>query len=97
MLVYPRRATFELLGNLGGLVGIGPPYRAAQPIGGRVRAPHRLVDVLVCHNRQGRAELLFVDQPNPVRDLADYGRRVEVTFVADTLSAGDDFGPVFLR
>src|SRR5215469_6204786 len=97
MLVYPRGATFELLGDLGGLFRIAPPDRAAQPVGGRVRAPHRFVDVLVWHDGQGRTELLFIDQPYAVRDFADDGRRVEVTLVAETLPARDDFGPMFLR
>ena len=84
-------------GNFGGFVGVPAPHRTAQSIGGRVGAAHRVVHILVRHHREGRAELLFVDQPHAVRDFTDDRGLVEVALAAQALAAREDLCAVFLR
>src|SRR5439155_14355230 len=96
VLIHPGGAALEAPGHVGRTVWIARPHRSAETEVGRVRSLDRLVDILICDHRQGRAELFFVDQAGAVGDLADDRRRIEIAFVAETMSAGLDAGALSL-
>ena len=64
------------------------PHRAGQAEGGGVGPVDDVVDVAVRDDRQGRAELLLVDDPGAVGDAGEDGRLEEVAGPVDRRPAG---------
>ena len=82
MPVDPDRAGLEAGGDLLGLVPVGGPDGGAESDVDGVGPRDRLLEVGVADDRQGRAELLLLDQRRVVVDVGHQGLRVEVARLA---------------
>src|SRR5690606_31808282 len=78
VLVDPRGADLETLGDRFAPLEIIRPDRAREPVARIVRAPNRILDLGEPKDRHDRTELLLAHEPRRLVDIRDEGRREEI-------------------
>src|SRR5690606_26310967 len=97
VLIHPRGADLETLGERLAALEIVRPDRAGQAVAGVVRAPDRVLDVAELEDRHDRAELLLPHEAASLVDVGHERRRDEVAGAFGDLAAAQDPRAAALR